>query len=234
VDERREPTRPGWSARWDRRCDRVRLGVIVCWLLLVVALPCVGERSASWNDLQAAVADGAVHTVRVSGELGPGTSGYGTIEIHWRDGLLRRVTTVVQVRGQGERPDGSTLEDASALLDTAPTTRLTALQPGLSVRRDDHLPSGGRLWGWAVPNLVGMVALLLLVAGVGLLVTGPQPWRATRWAWFWLLLSPLGAIAFLLLSGRTPAVPTPKDPTRRLTGGWALLLGLVLMAALPW
>jgi hypothetical protein len=234
VEERREPTRPGWSARWDRRCDRVRLGVIACWLLVVVALPLAGERSASWNDVQAAVGDGAVHTVRVSGELGPGTSGYGTVEIHWRDGLLRRVTTVVQVRGQGERPGESTLEDASAVLHTAPSTRLAALQPGLSVRRDDDLPGGGRLFGWAVPAVVGMVAFFLLVVGFGLLVTGPQPWRATRWAWFWLLASPVGAIAFLLLSGRTPGLPTPKDLTRRLTGGWAFLLALALIAVFPW
>jgi hypothetical protein len=214
--------------------NRFRLGVIACWLLLVVALPFLGERSASWNEVQAAVADGEVDSVRVSGELGPATSGYGTIEIHWRDGLLRRVTTVVQVRGPGERPDGSAGEDVSAVLHTAPSTRLAALQPGLTVRRDDHLPSGGRLFGWAVPNVVGLVTLFLFVAAFGLLVTGPQPWRATRWAWFWLLVSPLGGGAFLLLSGPTPGLPTPRNPARRLTGGWAFLLALPLMAVFPW
>ena len=85
--------------------------------------------------------------------------------------------------------------------------------------------------GWRVPDPIGIVAFVLHFAGLGLLVTGPQPWRATRWAWFWLLLPPVGSIAFLLLSGPTPGLPAPKNPRRRLSGGWALLLSLPLSGA---
>ena len=71
--------------------------------------------------------------------------------------------------------------------------------------------------GWQVPDPIGIVAFVLHLAGLALLVTGPQPWRATRWAWFWLLLlPPVGSIAFLLLSGPTAGLPAPKvRPGRR-------------------
>jgi hypothetical protein len=66
-----------------------------------------------------------------------------------------------------------------------------------------------------------------------LLVVGPQPWRATRWAWFWLLWTapPLGILAFLLLGGSTRLWP-PARAEARLTGGWAFLLTILLGMAL--
>ena len=54
------------------------------------------------------------------------------------------------------------------------------------------------------------------------------PERATRWAWFWLQWNPVGVLAFLLLSGPVPGVPAPRPGARRLTGGWAFLLSLLL------
>ncbi|MFH5821368.1 hypothetical protein [Georgenia sp. AZ-5] len=68
-----------------------------------------------------------------------------------------------------------------------------------------------------------MAALLSL----GLLIGGPQPRLATKWAWFWLAVStPLWTV-FLLLEpvpvwSRSPA-PVRE---RRLTGGWAFVLSL--------
>jgi hypothetical protein len=100
------------------------------------------------------------------------------------------------------------------------------------VTRDQRPPDGGRLFGWQVHNAVGMSSLLLFLVGFALLVAGPQPWRATRWAWFWLLFPPVGSVVFVLLSGPTPGIPGPRDPHRRLTGGWAFLLSLPLAAAL--
>jgi hypothetical protein len=83
-----------------------------------------------------------------------------------------------------------------------------------------------------VPNALGISAFLLFLAGFPLLMIGPHPWRATRWAWFWLLLPPVGNVVFLLLSGPTPGVPRPRNPRRRLTGGWAFWLSLPLMSVL--
>lgn len=58
---------------------------------------------------------------------------------------------------------------------------------------------------------------------------GPAPWRATSWAWIWLILGggPLGSIAYLLLGGPL-GLWRPRDVNRRLTGGWAFLIALVL------
>jgi hypothetical protein len=99
------------------------------------------------------------------------------------------------------------------------------------LRESQHL-SDSSLLGWRLPNWLGLAAFALVLGGLASLVGGPQPWRATRWAWFWLVLTPVGSIAFVLFSGPTPLLPTPRDPTRRLTGGWAFLLSIPLGALL--
>lgn len=89
---------------------------------------------------------------------------------------------------------------------------------------------GGLHW-----NLGGIAWL----AGLFLLVGGPQTRLATRWGWFWLAaIVPPAMLAFVVLEptpwGRRGALP---GAARRLTGGWAILLGLVLAAllsAVPW
>jgi hypothetical protein len=45
------------------------------------------------------------------------------------------------------------------------------------------------------------------------------------------LLVPVSVPLFLLLAGPTPGLPAPRDPARRLTGGWAFLICLVVTAA---
>jgi hypothetical protein len=94
--------------------------------------------------------------------------------------------------------------------------------------------SDADLHGWRVPVWWGFAVIGLALATLALLVNGPQPWRGTRWAWFWLmaLASPLGVAAFLLLAAPTPLLGAPRADARRLTGGWAFLLGVVLSATL--
>lgn len=81
----------------------------------------------------------------------------------------------------------------------------------------------------AVPglSLAWSLAGLAEIATLVLLVTGPQPRLATKWAWFWLLgVGPLG-LAFLLLEP-VPVWLREALPARsRLTGGWAFLLMVV-------
>lgn len=79
-------------------------------------------------------------------------------------------------------------------------------------RRDEYWfgPTGMR---W---NPLGIVHLVMLLVLIG----GPQPRWATKWAWFWLSFLPLGWAVFLLLEPvpvwrRTPSYP----PERRFTGG---------------
>jgi hypothetical protein len=216
-----------------RRWDRVRHVLIVGWLLILVATPLVGERTATWGELRALVAAGEVDAVRISGELPYRANGYSVVEIHWRHGWQRHTAEVVQVSGRGQRPEAEAAADGDApVIQAAPSSRLTALQAGLQVTRDQRRSDGGGLLGWHVPYALTSSAFVLFVASFVLLVAGPQPWRATRWAWFWLLLPPVGSIAFLVLSGPTPGVPRPRDERRRLTGGWAFLLAIPLRAAL--
>lgn len=122
--------------------------------------------------------------------------------------------------------------DGSPVMHTGLGNQLLRTDPGLRVLHDNAADSVSPLLGWRGPNWLGAAAAILFLISFMLLVSGPQPWRATRWAWFWLLLPPIGSIAFLLLSGPTPLLPRPKDPARRLTGGWAFLLAIPLIGAL--
>lgn len=222
-----------WSSS-ERRWDRVRYTLIVGWLLAIIATPLTGERASSWGEITGLVTAGEVDTVRVVGELPGRGTGYSVVEVHWRHGLLRYTAEVVHVQGRGNGAPARAATDATTpRINEAPSSRLTELQPGLEVTREDHRSgAAGELLGWHVPPVVAMSAALLFFAGFGLLIAGPQPWRATRWAWFWLLLPPVGSVAFLLLSGPTPGLPSPRNPRRRLTGGVAFLLSLLLMPLL--
>ena len=78
----------------------------------------------------------------------------------------------------------------------------------------------------------GTVALAVGLASLALLLAGSDPRRATRWAWFWLASClPVAVLGFLLLE---PLPLWRRTATVRshpaLTGGKALLLGLVLAA----
>jgi hypothetical protein len=217
----------------DRRWDHLRHALLVGWILVLVAVPLSGERSATWPELRALVAAGEVETVRVSGEMSGRWTGYSIVEVHWRHGWQRHRAEVVQVSGRGQRDEAEAAADRDVqVIQAAPSSRLTALQPALQVTRDQRRSSDGPLLGWHVPSAVALPAFALFAAGFVLLVAGPAPWRATRWAWFWLLLPPVGGIVFLVLSGPTPGVPRPRDERRRLTGGWAFLLAIPLRAAL--
>lgn len=226
-----EPEVSPARSRAEHIWDVLRHVVVVAWLLVVVAAVLLGVRTASWSDVERLVEDGQVETVRVSEELGAQATGYATVIVQWRHGPFRYQAEVIQVRGgQQVLHEALSSDEEPVVVRGAPSARLAALQPGLRVRHDIQRQSDGALLGWRVPVPIGIVAFVLHLAGLALLVTGPQPWRATRWAWYWLLLPPVGSIAFLLLSGPTAGLPAP-NPTRRLTGGWAFLLSLPISGA---
>ncbi|MPV39139.1 hypothetical protein [Georgenia subflava] len=88
--------------------------------------------------------------------------------------------------------------------------------------RQDYFGPTGTVWH---PVTIAALAVLLL------LVLGPQPRLATKWAWFWLAMTaaPLWLVFVLLeptpLGARRPA----PLPARRLTGGWAFLISITLL-----
>jgi len=89
----------------------------------------------------------------------------------------------------------------------------------LERRAEYYMGPSGILW-----NPLGIAHLAVLLV----LIAGPQPRRATKWAWFWLSFLPLGWVAFLLLEpvpvwARTPSHP----PERRFTGGWVWISAIL-------
>jgi hypothetical protein len=88
----------------------------------------------------------------------------------------------------------------------------------VQVTRVDRPRFTGEVGSWRVPGWVGLLAFMLCVSVLCLLGAGPQPWRATRWAWFWLLLLVpwLTVPGILLLGGSTGLLPPRRRA--RLTG----------------
>ena len=214
-----------------RARPRLLLGLVL--LVLVAAALLLGERPAPLSDLEDAIDSGRVGEVAVSAGLSPHSSGYATQRIHWSTGIAEQVTDVVQVRGSG--PSVSTGDLPVLHRDAA--TYLRARHPGLDVTRGDGFSSNATVIGREVPQWLGLVGLVGMGALLVLLVGGPQPWVATKWAWFWMFGLPLGlgVLGFLLLAGPTRGLSAPEHPERRLTGGKAFLLtvavGLVWSAA---
>jgi hypothetical protein len=161
--------------------------------------------------------------VRLTEGLPPGAAGYRTQYIVWRDRLLLRRVTVV-VASPDERPPTDlgerTTDDVAA--------QLRQRDPDVRVVRATLPPPRMSVFGWDLPGWLGTAAVVHTLLSLSVLVAGPEPWRATRWAWFWLLSPPVGSIVLLLLSGPTPGLPRPRWTNRRLTGGWAFLLALAL------
>ena len=209
----RERTR-GW--------DRLRYALLVAWLVVGVGALVLGERPSSRGELDEGVRSGSVEQVRVVGGLPPGVVGHALQQVHWRDGLVRRWYEVQQV-SPGTSPTRGLPSSTGEV-----GAELAQAHPGLRVDRVAGPYQGFTLGGRAVPGWVPLLAVVVSVLSLVAVALGPEPWRATRWAWFWLLSTPVGAAAFLLLSGPTPGVRHTRDPARRLTGGWGLLLAALL------
>lgn len=161
--------------------------------------------------------------------------GFAVVEVHWRSGVLAYTTEVVEARPLEAGRRAGARDGVTGVVLGDLGEELRRLQPGLRVERVDYRsgPSthvlGRELTGWSAWALV-----VVLLSTVVLLVLGPEPWRATRWAWFWFLTSaaaPLAAVAYLVLAGPTPLLRAPRDGSRRLTGGWAFLIASVITAA---
>lgn len=223
-------TRPRLSGLLrEDRWTRFRFGLLLSFLALALSLPLLGARESSYGELSAALASGRTMIVQVDWPLDqvPTITGAGPVTLAWNDGGLNRVTTVCLNPGQGVScPPTQTVVTGDL------AEHLEALAPAGHVGITGDLQvAGGRIPGWQVPTpwlLAGLSLTFLLLL---YLAHGPQPWWATRWAWFWLIFSPVMLVAlpaFLFLCGPPPGVTRSSHPGRRLTGGWAWLLMVVL------
>jgi hypothetical protein len=216
------PARSAAAGRW----DRLRCLLLLVTLVLVVGVVLTGERAATWDELRGRVAAGEVTRVVVRGELPAGGTGFSTVEIAWREGSFRRYAEVLHVRG-----DATHARADLPRTRVTPSSRLQEIAPDLMVVRHPWARNGGEVLGWRITPALQVGLVLVWFLAMLLLVAAPRTWRATPLAWFWLLLTPVGVPAFLLLAGPTPGLPGPRDPLRRLTGGWAFVVLVVLLAA---
>ena len=209
----------------DRRWRLTSAAIGLMAAVAVALMVTLGMRPASYGDLLSDVAESKVVEVDYVGgeELSPGDQ----VELRWSvlAGVLDQyaLVTIDDSRGY-DAWDESVFVSAGD-----PRETLLSINPGLQVTdaSDADAPSV-TFMEWRAPWPVAVLALASWLAVLLLLVGGPEPWRATRWAWFWIWLStgPFGALAYLLLGGPL-GMGRPRNPARRLTGGWAFLISIV-------
>lgn len=222
----------------------VAWALVAGYLLMIGTMLVAGARVTPYDELVGRIADGQVDEVRVAGGFEDGHGrGFALAEVHWRDRLIPRVSPVYETTG---RPESTGLS-----YDQEPRVRgyvdehLRGMDPDLRTSRAGELGQGQfeiRIWfgakpdasGWQVPGWSVFLGFALFLGTLGVLILGPEPRRATRWAWFWLLgvAAPLGALAFLTLGGAASRRPQPVQTEGRLRGGWALFWALLLNLAI--
>ncbi len=211
-----------------------RAVLVVAAVAVAVAVGLLGTHPTPLSELRVAIASGQVHDVRVAGTLPEGATGYSTAYLRWSEGGFDRLTTVRQVSSP-EQGDGARSEVVVGSIDQ--NLREVQGDGVLRIVHDDSArPTGGSMFGIELPSWVVGGALLVWVLSLLLLVSGPQPARATRWAWFWLLVStlaPLTAVLFLVLG--EPGHRLSGDPGggRRFGGVRAFVL-MLLVGGFVW
>lgn len=210
--------------------DGVRWLTLSLFVVALVVTVLVGTRHDSYWRLQHGLDRGTVTQVRVEGALGGdyevGAEGLRVVRLVWRDGWHRSAAQVVQATSQSQLQQQHSLSASatSAEIVGSLDAALRELAPDVQVTWAAGRTDSATVAGWDLPDgwvvLHGIVLLLVLC----LLVNGPEPRWATRWAWFWLLLSPLTVLAVpaYLLSG-------PHVGNRRLTGGWAFVVAFLVI-----
>jgi len=213
----------------------LRLVLAALVLLALAAAPFERAQHVSLAELYAAVGTGEVDEVQVIGELLPaGISGSSGLEMRWRQGTTPYVTEVLQTTPGADLSDYTRKERQVERTSDDVVVELRSRDHDVRVVTESWTGriSSRTVLGRGMPSWFGLMLLTVDLLTLGLVIGGPEPARATRWAWFWLIWNPVGALAFLLLSGPVPGLPAPRSP-RRLTGGWGLLLALLLAPALP-
>ena len=222
-------TAPAPVAYDEWRTRRWRLTVLVfvgLWLATGVALGLTGDKRSDLNQLSASISDGSVTRVELVSAPRDSWRGRTTLTLQWRGSWLDRFA---EVEVDGRRTPG-TFDDGSRIVgDPVTYLRAIAFPQELDIAYVDR-PSRQEWRGWRAPHWVGWLGVATWFGTVLLAGNGPEPWRATKWAWTWLTLwgGPLGCLAFFLLGGPL-GLWRPKDLGRRLTGGWAFLIGVVFL-----
>ena len=210
---------------------RFAWALLVGWVVVVLGVVVVGERTSSWSHLESDVAGERVDAVRVDGGLQG--HGFATVDIHWRKGPFAYTTSVIERRPAHQRIPAATREAASAVVGGDVEEQLRGEQPELRITHgSDYHGVTTDLLGFRVSGWLTAPFFLLWLSTFALLLLSRTTWRATRWAWFWFFgLPPVGPIAYLVLGGPTGIAGKPSEGSTRLTGGWAFLIVVLLGGA---
>lgn len=213
--------RPGVYDMW-------RWALAALWVLVMAVAVVLGSRGSDLGALEADLRDGGVTAVEVEPGLPADATGSLQQRVYWRDGILRHHADVRMVFPGSDDDGVFTGGGVPVRIGRDIAVELAAEQPGLIVTRTPVPSDRGGIYGFDVPAWAALLAVMGAALTFILLVAGPAPWRATRWAWFWLLGTGVGPLLFLLLSGPTWPIPSARPGHRRVRGFWTLLLSLVL------
>jgi hypothetical protein len=190
--------------------------LVAVGLLLVWAQTAGGPVERSTGDLLTDLAVGEVRSLTIE-RPDPRSVTSGEAEVQWTTDGQTFWATYWSSTVPGEDDEGLTI--LAAARDAGVPVQS---EPSAFVERDDAGPA------WSA---VGLAALLVLVLG-------PEPRLATRWAWFWLAVAAAPVwLVFVLLEPVPLWSRSPRPVRRRLTGGWAFLVSVTLLpfvlSALP-
>lgn len=221
-----QPARTAYDGWRERRWRLPAVFLALVWLVVALTVVLAGEKRSDLDQLVASVGEGDVTRVEVVGlPRRPGWRGRTQVRLRWQGSVLTRFVEVpVDTRRRSE---------ADVVGDPVEYLEAVAYPRDLDITYSDPRSGPYLEWrAWRGPGWTGLVGFLAWFATLVLLRHGPEPRRATRWAWGWFVLlgGPLGALAYLLLGGPL-GVRRPTQVRGRLTGGWAFLLALVLFGS---
>ncbi len=224
---------PGAVERQGALARRLRLVLALALLIASLAqLNSPVERSV--DELLGDLAAGRVSTLSMQVPERAFDMGYESLGVSWTTrqvgfwprGLAQPFGWLTSARGNVATyrlvvSDPAAGDDGLMPADEDGLIRAAAAQAGVPVAEvTTGAAEAGARWNWL--GIATLVAFVLLLAG-------PRPRLATRWAWFWLFSAGPMAMVFVLVepvpAWRAGDYPVPR---RRLTGFGGLLLGALI------
>ncbi|RMB61780.1 hypothetical protein EAX62_03945 [Tessaracoccus antarcticus] len=213
--------------------DVVRWWTLVVWIFVMAVAVTIGSRTGQLSDLESDLKAGGVTSVMVTPGLPPGAEGVTTQSVFWRSGVLNHRADVLMITPGDESLASPSSGDMAVRWGYDIAQHITDEDSAVLITRIPQRSSYGVVYGFEVPMWLLVFALAGAVGTFTVLVSGPQPWRATRWAWLWIIISAgIGPPLFLILAGPTPPLRSPREQHRRLTGGWAFVVALLCQSLL--
>lgn len=220
--------------QWSRRARIVGWSLGLGWLTLFLSLLALGEREASYDQLESGLRSGQISEVQETSTDFDGLStGRESVSVRWRDGLINRTATLTHTSDPQAAAEARREGPARSVVNGSIADHLTALNPDVRVSHGEQRYPSFTVAGWQSTTGWPFLAYLALLIGTLGLIAGPRPRHATRWAWRWLvLLAPgVGIPTYFLFGGPTGLFRPHPSGRIWLTGGWALLLALILGGA---